>query len=190
MSTQGGERAGAAADPSASAKTDIATELRRFLELGAAQVDAALRESNSRVEKLASAVTAIATDSRALDQEVRALDPTEATRARRARIGELIVSLNAHVQASITALQFYDKLVQRLTHVREGLAIPADTAGSTVNTSAKDWQALLLQVRERYSTVEERVLFDFMMHGLTADQMGKALTGLRASAAAGEFEVF
>lgn len=190
MSTQGGEPAGAAAGPEVPMRSDIASELRRFLELGAAQVDAALRESNARVEKLASAVSSIAADARALDREVRALDPTEETRARRARIGELIGSLNAHVQASITALQFYDKLVQRLTHVREGLAIPADTAQRNANVSATQWQGLLRQVRERYSTVEERVLFDFLMHGLNADQMGKALTGLRASAAAGEFEAF
>lgn len=192
MSDTGGERPATKTAPDASVQADVAAELRRFLELGAAQVDAAVRESNARVEKLAAAVTAIATDSRALEQEVCALDSTEATRVRhaRTRIRELMESLNAHVQGSITALQFYDKLVQRLTHVREGLAIPADSAGRTANASASDWKALLQQVRERYSTVEERVLFDFMMHGLNADQMGKALTGLRASAAAGEFEAF
>jgi hypothetical protein len=191
MSSPESERT-AARGAEAAAPGNVAAELRRFLELGAAQLDAAMRESDARVEKLAAAVTAIATDSRALELEVRALDATEAVRAKhaRTRISELIESLNAHVQASITALQFYDKLVQRMTHVREGLAIPADSAGSAANPAAPDWKALLEQVRQRYSTVEERVLFDFMMHGLNADQMLKALTGLRASAAAGEFEAF
>lgn len=192
MSSTDGERVAAAPGAAASAPGDAVAELRRFLELGAAQLDAAMRESDARVNKLAAAVTAIATDSRALELEVRALDATEAARAKhaRTRIGELIESLNAHVQASITALQFYDKLVQRMTHVREGLAIPADSAGHAANLAAPDWKALLEQVRQRYSTVEERVLFDFMMHGLNADQMLKALTGLRASAAVGEFEAF
>jgi hypothetical protein len=192
MSSPDGERAAAAPGAEACVHGNVVAELRRFLELGAAQLDAAMRESDARVEKLAAAVTAIATDSRALELEVGALDATEAARAKHARmrISELIESLNAHVQASITALQFYDKLVQRMTHVREGLAIPADSAGQAANLAAPDWKALLEQVRQRYSTVEERVLFDFMMHGLTADQMLKALTGLRASAAAGEFEAF
>jgi hypothetical protein len=53
-----------------------------------------------------------------------------------------------------------------------------------------DWNSMLEQVRSRYSMVEERVLFDFMMRGLSADQMLKALTGLRAAAAPGELEVF
>lgn len=174
----------------APAQTNIAAQLRRFLELGAAQLDAALRESDARVEKLAAAVTAVASDSRSLQHELHSLAASEPARVQQARvrIGELTESLNAHVQLSITALQFYDKLVQRLTHVREGLAIPADSAAD--GAAGADWNALLEQVRARYSTVEERVLFDFMMRGLNADQMLKALTGLRASVASGEFEAF
>ena len=53
-----------------------------------------------------------------------------------------------------------------------------------------NWEALLERVRSRYSMVEERVLFDFMMRGLSAEQMLKALTGLRSSASPGELEVF
>ncbi len=173
-------------------RTNIVTELRRFLELGAAQLDAALRESDGRVEKLTAAVTAVATDARALEQEVHLLAAGEEASQQhaRARIRELTESLSAHVQLTITALQFYDKLVQRLTHVREGLAIPADTAADEARAASADWNALLDQVRARYSTVEERVLFDFMMRGLKADEMLKALTGLRASAASGQFEAF
>jgi len=179
-------------DPGAAPQTQIVTELRRFLELGAAQLDAALRESDARVEKLAAAVTSVAGDARALGREVQALAEGEAGRVQqaRARILELTESLNAHVQLTITALQFYDKLVQRLTHVREGLVIPADTVADAARAAGADWSALLEQVRSRYSTVEERVLFDFMMRGLNADEMLKALTGLRASAASGQFEAF
>src|SRR6202044_1829205 len=64
----------------ASANVKFAGELRRFLELGAAQLDAAMRESDSRVDKLAGAVTAVATDARELELQVQALesaDPAE-----------------------------------------------------------------------------------------------------------------
>jgi len=170
----------------------IAAELRRFLELGAAQLDAAIRESDARVDQLACAITSVATDARDLEAQVQLLDspePAAVTQAR-ARITRLTGALGAHVQATITALQFYDKLIQRLTHVREGLAIPSDSTAGDANLAASDWSALLEQVRSRYSMVEERVLFDFMMRGLNAEQMLKALTGLRASAASGEFEAF
>ena len=107
----------------------------------------------------------------------------------RQKIRQLTDALASHVQSTITSLQFYDKLIQRLTHVRDGLAIPSDSAMNG-DPAAADWSAMLEQVRSRYSMVEERVLFDFMMRGLSADQMLKALTGLRGSATPGELEVF
>jgi hypothetical protein len=177
---------------STSASIKFADELRRFLELGAAQLDAAIRESDSRVDKLAGAVTAVATDARELEMQVQALDsanPEESAPAR-LRIRQLTEALAIHVQSTITSLQFYDKLIQRLTHVRDGLAIPSDSAVNGGDPAGSDWSAMLEQVRSRYSMVEERVLFDFMMRGLSADQMLKALTGLRGAASPGELEVF
>jgi septal ring factor EnvC (AmiA/AmiB activator) len=182
----------AAPQSEVSANVKFAGELRRFLELGAAQLDAAMRESDARVDKLAGAVTAVATDARELETQVQALDSADAAEVQQARqrIRQLVVQLDADVQATVTSLQFYDKLIQRLTHVRDGLAIPSDSTVSALDPARSDWNSMLEQVRSRYSMVEERVLFDFMMRGLSADQMLKALTGLRAAAAPGELEVF
>jgi hypothetical protein len=179
-------------DTNASAGTRFAGELRRFLELGAAQLDAAMRESDSRVDVLAGAVTAVASDARELESQVQALDsadPAQSANAR-VRIRQLAEALASHVHSTITSLQFYDKLIQRLTHVRDGLAIPSDSTVNGADPAGSDWSAMLEQVRSRYSMVEERVLFDFMMRGLSADQMLKALTGLRGAASPGELEVF
>jgi hypothetical protein len=182
----------AAEQDEVSSNVKFAGELRRFLELGAAQLDAAIRESDARVDKLAGAVTAVATDARELETQVQALETgTDAqVQQARGRVRELVAQLDTHVQATVTSLQFYDKLIQRLTHVRDGLAIPSDSTVSSMDPARSDWNSMLEQVRSRYSMVEERVLFDFMMRGLSADQMLKALTGLRAAAAPGELEVF
>ena len=182
----------AAEQDEVSSNVKFAGELRRFLELGAAQLDAAIRESDARVDKLAGAVTAVATDARELETQVQALESgTDAqVQQARGRVRELVAQLDTHVQATVTSLQFYDKLIQRLTHVRDGLAIPSDSTVSSMDPARSDWNSMLEQVRSRYSMVEERVLFDFMMRGLSADQMLKALTGLRAAAAPGELEVF
>ncbi len=107
-----------------------------------------------------------------------------------AQVQRLAEAIDQQAQAAITALQFYDKLIQRLTHVRDGLAIPADSTSGVANYAAPVWDKLLEQVRARYSTVEERVLFDFMMSGLSAEQMLKALSAMRSSVAAGDFEAF
>lgn len=176
----------------ASAERNVVLELRRFLELGAAQLDAAIRESDGRVDQLASSVTAVATGARELGDHVQKLDRASGADLRkvRERIQQLADALNTQVQQTITALQFYDKLIQRLTHVRDGLAIPSDLTAQAKDALNTDWNQMLEQVRARYSMVEERVLFDFMMRGLSADQMLKALTGLRGAAQPGELEVF
>jgi hypothetical protein len=98
--------------------------------------------------------------------------------------------LAAHVQAAIRGLQFYDKLTQRLSHVRDGLAIPADGMAGAGARAETDWQKILAAVRARYSMVEERVLFDFMMRGLSTTEMLAALRSLRDAASPGELEVF
>lgn len=185
-------RSTSSAPADAAPSSNIAAELRRFLELGAAQLDAAIRESDTRVDKLASAVTAVATGARELQAQISLLDSGAAAEASQARerIQQLTEALAAQVHETITSLQFYDKLIQRLTHVRDGLAIPSDATTQAIDPASADWSAMLEQVRSRYSMVEERVLFDFMMRGLSADQMLKALTGLRGAAMPGELEIF
>jgi hypothetical protein len=169
------EPAAAAALPS---PPEAAEGLRRFLDLGVAQLDAAIRESDGQVGRLSEALALLATELQQCAQGAQA--PLAAS---------LEVSC-AHLQAAIRGLQFYDKLIQRLTHVRDGLAIPADAMASGGARGAPDWVAILSEVRSRYSMVEERVLFDFMMRGLTTTEMLKALRSMRDAADPGELEMF
>jgi len=154
--------------------------LQQFLHLGVAQLDAALRDSDAQVERLTRCLSALAADLQQLQ-----------ARAQSAPVvpdADLARSMQDSLQGAIKALQFYDKLIQRLQHVRSGLAIPADATEDA--TEEPDWKQILDRVRARYSMVEERVLFDFMMRGLRADQMLKALHSLRDAAAPGEVELF
>jgi hypothetical protein len=168
----------------------LAARLRQFLELGAAQLDAAVRESDARVDVLAATIGMLASDACDLKKLMRhsIADSASAPADLQAQVQRLAEAIDQQAQVAITALQFYDKLIQRLTHVRDGLAIPADSAAGAAAYEASSWDKLLEQVRARYSTVEERVLFDFMMSGLSAEQMLKALSAMRSSVAAGEYE--
>jgi hypothetical protein len=154
----------------------VARGLHQFLNLGVAQLDAAVRESDAQVDRIAQSLASITADLQQLDSG--------------ANSAELAASVRASVAAAVKALQFYDKLIQRLTHVRSGLAIPADATADAAAAGTVDWNNILDQVRARYSMVEERVLFDFMMRGLRAEQMLKALKSLREASAPGELELF
>ncbi|MGA8705949.1 MAG: hypothetical protein WB646_03065 [Steroidobacteraceae bacterium] len=161
----------------------LARSLHQFLNLGVAQLDAAVRESDAQVDKIAACLASISAEVQRFEAR---LPPGDAD----ANGAELVNSVRASVQSVVKALQFYDKLVQRLTHVRSGLAIPADATADMALAAKVDWNNVLDQVRARYSMVEERVLFDFMMRGLRAEQMLKALQSLREASAPGELELF
>jgi hypothetical protein len=152
--------------------------LRRFLDLGVAQLDAAIRESDGQVGGLSEALTLLATELQGCGRT--AGGPAAAS----------LEVLDGHVRAAMRGMQFYDKLIQRLTHVRDGLAIPADAMAAGGSEAANDWGAILTEVRSRYSMVEERVLFDFMMRGLSATEMIEALRSMRDAAVPGELELF
>jgi hypothetical protein len=185
--TVAGETAGQAnpgAEPDAlNSAQALARGLHQFLNLGVAQLDAAVRESDAQVDKIAQCLAAISADV----QRFEAGLPDGTANATGI---EMVNSVRASVQGVIKALQFYDKLIQRLTHVRSGLAIPADATSDPAVAGKVDWNGILDQVRARYSMVEERVLFDFMMRGLRAEQMLKALQSLREASAPGELELF
>ncbi len=170
-------------DGTRASATNVARGLHQFLNLGVAQLDAAVRESDAQVDKIAQSLAAMAGD-------VQQLERLAQSEAAVPQLKELTAGVRGSLQSAVKALQFYDKLIQRLTHVRAGLAIPADASTDPTALATIDWDAILDEVRARYSMVEERVLFDFMMRGLRAEQMLKALQSLREASAPGELELF
>jgi hypothetical protein len=177
-------------DPGAPPGHTPAQHLRRYLELGAVQLGAAIKEADARVGSLAAAVSGLSADALGIEQSAGELRSGDAARIEQARgrIVELAGRLSAHAHAAISALQFYDRLVQRLMHVRDGLVIPADRLHQGM--PAADCEALLDAVRACYSMVEERVLFDFLMRGIGANAMFAALVSMRERSATGEPELF
>jgi hypothetical protein len=180
-----GEEVAAAREPqdAVTSAQNLARGLHQFLNLGVAQLDAAVRESDAQVDKIAQCLAAISGDVQQFEARLQS-GPAGASGA------QVIAEVRASVAAAVKALQFYDKLIQRLTHVRSGLAIPADATSDVTAAAGVDWNDILDQVRARYSMVEERVLFDFMMRGLRAEQMLKALQSLREASTPGELELF
>jgi len=158
-------------------------ELCSFVDLGIAQLEGAVREADTRVDRLAHSMAGVR---EAMDRMAKLADGGAPTAA----ISELIESMREHVSAAVIALQFYDKLTQRIQHVRDGLVVPLAHVEEQPEGKSPHWDALLDRVRERYSMVEERVLFDFLMKGAGAEQMLTALTDLRGATNPGELELF
>lgn len=169
-----------------------AAELRSFLELGAAQLESAMKDSDARVASLTSAVSHIL--ERLTELQAVAAELPAATDPRGAALGDRLAAISSELELdarqAVVALQFYDKLIQRITHVRDGLTIPAEVIEAGPQQRSAAWNQLLEQVRGRYSMVEERVLFDFLIRGTGPREMMQALTDLQGASRPGELELF
>ena len=89
------------------------------------------------------------------------------------------------------ALQFHDRLTQRLTHVRDTLAYLAKFVGNqTGNRSQTNWQQLRQDIRGQYSMEQERVIFDLLVGGATPDQVLSTLTDMSTTGASSHVDLF
>jgi hypothetical protein len=125
-----------------------AIPLPPLIELASAQLEVALQNSNSHVEKLAASVDAISK----LGAELRGhANPEVAERGARL----LAEALNA-----MFAMQYHDQLAQRLEHVRDALGDMHDALAAPVPPAAP---VLLGAIRSRYTMEDERKLFDVVL---------------------------
>jgi hypothetical protein len=89
------------------------------------------------------------------------------------------------------ALQFHDRLAQRLTHVRDTLAALAKFLDARAHYGpGSNWEQLRAGIRDQYSMEQERVMFDLLIGGATPDQVLQALAEMRTNGAASHVDLF
>lgn len=138
-------------------------QIARMLELCEAQMESALRESDLAVDALIRAFTNVAETVRAMSAPPQADTETSLT-------AQLEV-IGRQAAAAVVAFQFYDKLSQRLGHVRHSLSRLAEFVCDDTQASRHDrWQALFTSLREQYRTEDERQIFRMIVEGASAEQ--------------------
>jgi hypothetical protein len=123
-------------------------QISRMLELCEAQMESALSESDVAVDALIKAFTSVSESTRSLDALLNKL-PLEPGDAENANL-----------------FQFYDKLTQRLGHVRYSLSTLAMFVCDSNQTRQREqWERLFGTLRRLYRTQEERDIFQLMVDG-------------------------
>ncbi|MEY2633145.1 MAG: hypothetical protein RIR00_1799 [Pseudomonadota bacterium] len=138
-----------------------------MLELAAAQIEAAMRDSNSSVEVLTDTFTSMAGYMRMISETAHALPATPDTEAVRQNLNGTVEQVSGMVHQAIIAFQFYDKLVQRLSHVCHSLG----NLGDLVNDKSRlfnpqEWVELQQGIKSKYSTLDEVAMFEAVMSGM------------------------
>jgi hypothetical protein len=164
-------------------------QIANMLELCGAQMESAVHDSDQAVEVLCKVFANVAATAHTLKELSEQLPP-EARSAITQAMDQQIEALVGHVGNAVVSFQFYDKLTQRLGHVRYSLSSLAQFVCDRAQSSEQDqWRRMLNALRRLYRTEEEQRIFQ-MMTGqmLTADVSPEALSP--PPARTGEIELF
>lgn len=142
-----------------------------MMELAAAQIEAAMKDSHNSVEVLTSTFTTMAGNMRMISETVGALPDTAEAAAAKAGLQGATEHVYGMVNQAIIAFQFYDKLVQRLSHVIHSLDGLADLVGDKSRLyNPGEWVALQQGIRSRYTMREEVEMFEAVLAGVPVQE--------------------
>jgi hypothetical protein len=164
-------------------------QIARMLELCEAQMESALSESDVAVEALVKSFAGLIEAGQALGSLNDKTPQTGAT-----DLAAQLDALKKQTAAAIVAFQFYDKLTQRLGHVRYSLSALAMFVCDRAKSGEREqWRRMFATLRRLYRTEEERELFRMMVEGASAEEarehIQQSTLTLRA-APTGEIEIF
>lgn len=149
-------------------------EQRRLLDLVRAQLEHTRREGQRSVDELTRLFTALFETAQRLGQEAGADD-------RCAAAHEQAVRLQRLSGEAIGALQFYDRLSQRIGHAIDGLEAcrSLTAAGSVAPEDHAAWSRFWSEIGDNYVLDVDRELLAFVLAGASSDE---ALERLRQRA--------
>src|SRR5437868_4271005 len=151
-----------AADPQ-SERWAAERQMATMLDLCETQMGSALQESDQAVDSLIKVFTSLADMMRGIGAMSANLPP-QVKAAVAQDLDRQVAIISRQIGSAVIAFQFYDKLSQRLGHVRYSL----NTLGEFVCDASKaqqpdQWNRLHTTLRGLYRTQEEREIFQLMM---------------------------
>ena len=176
--------------------TDWSPERQLALMLGLceAQMDSAMQESDQAVDTLIQAFTNLVDSAKAVGSIAENL-PSEVREQLAPELSAQLAVFSRQMASAVVAFQFYDKLSQRLGHVRYSLsALALFACNHEQMQQPEQWTRLHSTLRRLYRTQEEREVFQTVMdseasgfvHG--SPPPPSVMAGERAKA--GEIELF
>lgn len=140
----------------------------RMLALCEAQMEAATHDSDAAVDMLVKACTDMMATVAELSNKSRNCQDVVEQQNLLDEINARCTALNKDVAGAVVAFQFYDKLTQRLGHVRYSLSTLAlFICDRTSSQRPEHWDKLLATLGRMYRTAEERTVFDSIAGSLS-----------------------
>ena len=146
-------------------------ETVRMLGLAVAQIESSMRDGDESVNVLGNSFTTMYGSLQMISATAGHLSDKGETGQVKSAIEHNAAEVSSMMQEVIVAMQFYDKLTQRLSHVAHSI----DALGDLIADNARlynpfEWAGLQEKIRAKYTTEEERVMFDAIMEGGSVEE--------------------
>ena len=162
-----------------------------MLELAAGQIEAAMRESNASVDVLTASFTNMADTLQLITSTLNAAAGDGADGATRERLIGAAGEVSGMVHQAVIAFQFYDKLAQRLAHVTHSLGDLATLVSDQRRIySPREWVELQERIRAKYTTPDERTMFEAVMAGMPVAEAIASYVDTMKSKQSDDIELF
>lgn len=161
-------------------------EIVGFVEMARSQIALALREAEAPISELGACIADIGAACRRVARMAGEEGPDAL-----AELESSADRIAARLRDASVALQFHDRLAQRLAHAREALEVLAGAvADRHMHHSRADWDRLRAGIRSQYSMEQERVIFDLLVGGATPERVLDTLRNLHDAGAPGHVDLF
>jgi hypothetical protein len=149
----------------------------RMLDLAIAHLQMAMTESDDSVGDLGDSFPAIAAGTQAIREAARRLRGEGEAEGDADRIVERCEDMERTMHTAIVSFQFYDRMIQRLSHVRDSLTALGTLIGDSARIASPGaWKDLREMIWSSYSMESERAMFDALMNGASMEQALALLT--------------
>jgi hypothetical protein len=166
-------------------------QIAQMLELCEAQMESALSESDVAVDALVKSFAGLIDAGQtlsALGEQLPAQPPGAV------ELQQQLEAIKKQTATAVVAFQFYDKLTQRLGHVRYSLsALAMFVCDGEKSNEREQWRRLFSTLKRLYRTEEERQIFKMMVEGASAEEARERIqqsTLTLHAAPTGEIEIF
>jgi hypothetical protein len=166
-------------------------ETVKLLNLAVSHIEESMHVGDDSIDALTDSFTSMAGDIQSIYRTVEEL-PESVEEEFRNEIEGKCSSLKQQVHSAIIAFQFYDRLIQKLTHVSHSMDTMADLIiDATRLYNPHEWMALQEKIRSSYTMESERMMFDAVMKGASVKEAMELATKKDGSEGqTGEIDLF
>lgn len=145
-------------------------ETVRLLNLAVSHIDESMHVGDESVDALTDSFTTMAGHVQCIEKTISELPDSVDSRVTD-ELEEKCHAIKTQVHEAIIAFQFYDRMIQKLTHVGHSMHAMTDLIMDQSRLfNPHEWIALQEKIRSRYTMESERHMFDALMDGASVEE--------------------